>query len=80
MRAESAVEPTKSENITVTWRRSAVSCGATAEMFCVGELCGATLRHASFRLIARSNLTAMTKRHPDFFRGLGLSDQAGRRN
>ena len=25
MRAESAVEPTKSENITVTWRRSAVS-------------------------------------------------------
>ena len=23
MRAESAVEPTKSENITVTWRRSA---------------------------------------------------------
>ena len=28
MRAESAVEPTRSENITVTWRRSAVSCGA----------------------------------------------------
>ena len=27
MRAESAVEPTKSENITVTWRRSAVSWG-----------------------------------------------------
>ena len=26
MRAESAVEPTKSENITVTWRRSAASC------------------------------------------------------
>ena len=25
MRADSAVEPTKSENITVTWRRSAVS-------------------------------------------------------
>ena len=25
MRAERAVEPTKSENITVTWRRSAVS-------------------------------------------------------
>jgi hypothetical protein len=25
MRAESAVEPTRSENITVTWRRSAVS-------------------------------------------------------
>ena len=28
MRAESAVEPTRSENITVTWRRSAVSWGA----------------------------------------------------
>jgi len=28
MRAESAVEPTKSENITVTWRRSAVSLEA----------------------------------------------------
>ena len=27
MRADSAVEPTKSENITVTWRRSAVSLG-----------------------------------------------------
>jgi hypothetical protein len=29
MRAESAVEPTRSENITVTWRRSARSSGAT---------------------------------------------------
>src|SRR5215467_5586208 len=28
MRAESAVEPTRSENITVTWRRSARSSGA----------------------------------------------------
>ena len=27
MRAESAVEPTRSENITVTWRRSAASWG-----------------------------------------------------
>ena len=27
IRAESAVEPTRSENITVTWRRSAVSTG-----------------------------------------------------
>ena len=27
MRADSAVEPTRSENITVTWRRSATSCG-----------------------------------------------------
>ena len=29
MRADSAVEPTKSENITVTWRRSARSSGET---------------------------------------------------
>jgi hypothetical protein len=29
MRAESAVEPTRSENITVTWRRSAVSLAAS---------------------------------------------------
>ena len=27
MRVDIAVEPTRSENITVTWRRSAVSCG-----------------------------------------------------
>ena len=30
MRAESPVEPTKSENITVTWRRSAMSILAAA--------------------------------------------------
>ena len=30
MRAERAVEPTRSENITVTWRRSARSSGALA--------------------------------------------------
>ena len=29
MRDESAVEPTRSENITVTWRRSAASCCVT---------------------------------------------------
>ena len=29
MRADSAVEPTRSENITVTWRRSAVGSTAT---------------------------------------------------
>ena len=32
MRAESAVEPTRSENITVTWRRSAVSLGEALSM------------------------------------------------
>jgi hypothetical protein len=31
IRADKAVEPTRSENITVTWRRSAVSRGATGE-------------------------------------------------
>jgi len=31
MRPDSAVEPTRSENITVTWRRSAVSILAEAE-------------------------------------------------
>ena len=30
MRAERAVEPTRSENITVTWRRSARSSGECA--------------------------------------------------
>ena len=36
MRAERAVEPTKSENITVTWRRSAVSC-AFGSMLAAGS-------------------------------------------
>jgi hypothetical protein len=35
MRADKAVEPTKSENITVTWRRSAVSAFAD-NMFTAG--------------------------------------------
>ena len=30
-RAESAVEPTRSENITVSWRRSAASTGAAGD-------------------------------------------------
>jgi hypothetical protein len=33
MRADSAVEPTKSENITVTWRRSARSSGRVLGVF-----------------------------------------------
>ena len=36
MRADRAVEPTKSENITVTWRRSAVSC-AFGSMLAAGS-------------------------------------------
>ena len=54
MRAESAVEPTKSENITVTWRRSAVSCGATVTAAAVGG--GAFLCALLISAIARSNL------------------------
>ena len=34
MRAESAVEPTRSENITVTWRRSARSSGCGVRTAC----------------------------------------------
>ena len=34
MRAERAVEPTRSENITATWRRSAVSCGCWFRLSC----------------------------------------------
>ena len=56
MRAESAVEPTRSENITVTWRRSAVSwgCGSVNAGCRVGGL-GCTFR-TSARAIARSIL------------------------
>ena len=32
MRAESAVEPTRSENITVTWRRSAIPVAVTRRL------------------------------------------------
>ena len=57
MRADMAVEPTKSENITVTWRRSAVSCGRglagmTAATATSGSLFSMSLRSA----MARSSL------------------------
>ena len=39
MRADSAVEPTKSENITVTWRRSAVPLGAWLAARLSGDRC-----------------------------------------
>jgi len=54
MRADSAVEPTRSENITVTWRRSAVSCGAADEMFSLVGL-GAIVSSPFNSAIARSN-------------------------
>ena len=59
MRAESAVEPTRSENITVTWRRSAVSCGSGSVS------CGrAAVRPETAAKLARSpqHLSAMAER------------------
>ena len=43
MRADSAVEPTKSENMTVTWRRSAVSRGDASTAAGPGEGAGLAL-------------------------------------
>ena len=54
MRAESAVEPTKSENITVTWRRSAASCGA-ADLVQPDRLSAVPFSTPSSSAIARSN-------------------------
>ena len=60
MRVDSAVEPTKSENITVTWRRSARSSGDTLGVLDVvaastdGDLPLTSLRRAA---IASSSLS-----------------------
>ena len=65
MRAESAVEPTKSENITVTWRRSARSSGCALGALDVvaasteGALPLASLRRAA---MASSSFTAVPER------------------
>ena len=65
MRAESAVEPTRSENITVTWRRSARSSGCALGALDVvaasteGALPLASLRRAA---MASSSFTAVPKR------------------
>ena len=56
MRAESAVEPTKSENITVTWRRSAVSGVCSGN----GRLRGLFLAACEFSYRSQQ-LTPMTK-------------------
>ena len=61
MRAESAVEPTKSENITVTWRRSAVSCGVIKGS--VAEGGGAVaFFDADYFSHSQQQLTPMTER------------------
>ena len=54
MRADSAVEPTKSENITVTWRRSAMSRGVMGAMSSVEGL-GAPVSPPFSSVIARNN-------------------------
>ena len=55
MRADRAVEPTRSENITVTWRRSAASCGraSAASVGRFGATVSVDLRPAMARRIFR---------------------------
>ena len=61
MRAESAVEPTRSENITVTWRRSAVSCGVAGAA--IGAAASASLFLGASEFGYRSQqLAPMTER------------------
>ena len=56
MRADSAVEPTKSENITVTWRRSARSSGcAFGEVDVVAASTVGALPLASLRSAAMAS-------------------------
>jgi hypothetical protein len=56
MRAESAVEPTKSENITVTWRRSARSSGcALGVLDVVRGSTGGVLPLTSLRKVAMAS-------------------------
>ena len=65
MRAESAVEPTRSENITVTWRRSARSSGgALGAVDAVAASTEGALPPASVRraAMASRSFTAMPKR------------------
>ena len=65
MRAESAVEPTRSENITVTWRRSARSSGwALGALDAVAASTEGALPLASLRraAMASSSFTAVPNR------------------
>jgi hypothetical protein len=64
MRADSAVEPTKSENITVTWRRSARSSGRVLGVFDVvagsTDACVSLNRPDAFSL-GRANEAVITR-------------------
>ena len=64
MRAESAVEPTRSENITVTWRRSAVSWGFGS----VNAGCGDAGAAPASSAIAAQHLAPMSERYADLFK------------
>src|SRR6516164_9080434 len=77
IRAERAVEPTKSENITVTWRRSAASCGRaiTAPVTGLGTTASVDLRPAIARRILRRSPRTTPR-----LSGLDRSGQEGRRN
>ena len=59
IRAESAVEPTRSENITVTWRRSAMF-GVFGS---INAGCGDTGTALASSAIASQQLLAMAERH-----------------
>ena len=62
MRAESAVEPTRSENITVTWRRSAESGGSAQRWTQATAIPEFPLLESFSSAIARKQLAPMAKR------------------
>ena len=72
MRADRAVEPTKSENITVTWRRSARSSGETLGVLGVGaapaEGAGALASVRSAAMASRSFRRCPSAVTPSSFR------------
>ena len=68
MRAESAVEPTRSENITVTWRRSAVSWGFGS----VNAGCGDTGAAPASSAIAANILRRCPSDMPIFSRSVSV--------
>ncbi len=72
MRAERAVEPTRSENITVTWRRSAAPSSARDATAGGGAGTGAAAAGRAIELGDRAQqLPPMTQRgHPEFFQVL----------
>ena len=66
MLADSAVEPTKSENITVTWRRSAVSRGDGLGGAAAATVTTSALFWTSRLAIARSILRRSPRTTPSF--------------